>query len=144
MQTTIATLDVVISDGINDPLGDFPSGMLKPRGDRSHYTITLRPKVDGPILEAIRQPRNLASVETLLAHELGHFVATVFNDPTHNPKLKILSVMIGDSRLNIAAEEKAWELGEIINPKLSQGIKHAALEGYSTNGASGAGSETYR
>jgi hypothetical protein len=144
MQTTIATLDVVISDGIGDPLADFPSGMLPPRGERTHYTVTLRPKVDGQILQSIKEPRNLESVETLLAHELGHFVATIFSDPSHNPNLKILSVLIGDSTLNVPAEKKAWELGEIINPRLNQSIKQKALEGYSSNGSSGAGRSIYR
>jgi|ERR1700674_332973 len=140
MVKTIATLDVIISDGIGDRLADYPSGMLAPSNDgtRDHYTVTLRPKVDGPILDAIREPRNLDNVETLLAHELGHFVATLFADPSHDRRMKLLSMLLNDSSLNLNAEKKAWEIGEKIYPQLNQRLKAKALQGYASNGAEGA------
>jgi hypothetical protein len=138
MQTKIATLDVVISDGVGDPLANRPSGMLPPGNGRTNYTVTLRPKIDAPILESIHEKANIPNMETLLAHELGHFVAEVFGDPTHNKATKYLATLLGESSLIVPAEKRAWEIGEIINPKLNRNIRARALQGYASNGQEGA------
>jgi hypothetical protein len=140
MQSTIATLDVIVSDGVGDPLGEYSTGLLPPR-EGNHFKLTIRPKIDAPILANIKEPLNRQNMETLLAHELGHFVAILFSDPTHDRTMRLLSVILNDSTLNLQAEAKAWELGEIIKPKLNKRIEHYALSGYATNGANGAKTE---
>lgn len=134
MEKTLATLTIILSD---DNQG-ASSNLSFPADGSPNYSLIIKPNVDKVILSAAREPLNMANLETILAHELGHFIADVLKDKTHSPAILRLARMMDDSRLLFPAENKAWKLGEIINPSLNKHIEDFALEGYKTNGANGA------
>jgi hypothetical protein len=73
------------------------------------------------------------AAETVLAHELGHVIASIFQEPSHNPALKMLAQILGEQVL-VPTEKRAWQLGEAIYPELSQAQKNQAIQSYENGG----------
>ena len=86
------------------------------------YQIFLRPKSDSGFLKQLKVPETQKAVESIMAHELGHFLAQVMRDPTHNPMLRQL---LGP----LAGEEKAWKLAEKITD-IDSTVEKKALDTY--------------
>lgn len=91
----------------NDPVPGEWSLVLRPKADASHMGRVLTVK-DG---------------ETIMAHELGHFLATFLKYPSHDSLAASVGVVT-------PAEREAWRIGKIINPKLDYQMMDAAIAGY--------------
>lgn len=91
----------------------------------NRFELILRPKVDNHFLSAVPNVNtNLDTMQTIIAHELGHFVAKITNDITHR------NHGIDDFVPMVDTENKAWQIAEVINPKVDKAIKSWALSTY--------------
>jgi hypothetical protein len=72
-----------------------------------------------------------ARFQATLAHELGHFVALLTRDETHNPinHLTYQSFM-GDSSSLLPREYKAWAIAKEIIPDLDREQERKCLQSY--------------
>jgi hypothetical protein len=97
--------------------------------------------VDERILEAHKKAGRIEGstldlVQSIIAHELGHFVAHITKCPTHNQSTfdKIPVTINGEAAVvgvSVPAEIKAWTLaGEILGDKLNQKLRTAATATY--------------
>lgn len=107
----IGTLTLYIDD--SDKHLDLSSGFFTAKnGD---YELWIRPNADNHLAG-----HSLTNHEfqTVIAHELGHFLATLSNDPTHSSLMHVFLPTYGEVR--------AWQLAEQIKPDLDKGIKAIA------------------
>ena len=95
------------------------------------FEVELAPKTDAQHAIQAGAPRaakNLLTVgETTFAHELGHVVALIMHDPSHDPMYQFMAQVANDARPLVPAEKKAWQLAHTINPKLDTRVEDAAL-----------------
>lgn len=70
--------------------------------------------------------------ESILAHELGHIVAHIFSDPTHNKTDNFIAQMlgIGDGSVLIPAEKRAWEIAHSMGLPLSKEAEEVGMASY--------------
>jgi hypothetical protein len=115
MQKKIATLEIWY-DSANVPSG---SG----RRSDGTYRITMTPGGDIPI-----DTRD--KFQTALAHELGHFVALLTKDETHDPANQFYHRLTGDSSSLIPGELKAWALAKKISPDLDKTFERECIASY--------------
>jgi hypothetical protein len=115
----VATLQVVIRRGLR---GAGESSLLG-KIDNQHFFLVLRPDADKLIIESLKNKSttNREYAESVIAHELGHFVAYLLNDPSHSKLQKELRIDV--------PEKKAWHIAEKIGP-VSKDIEKDALIGY--------------
>jgi hypothetical protein len=132
MEKTIATLTIKITDAVKNASGETRSSSMHPPQDGGiDWLITLRPNADNAIVADSWKEKDIA--ESILAHELGHFVARIFRDPTHNPVYRFLAREFDDNSMLLPAEKRAYELGRKIYPNLSQAAEKRALATYKEN-----------
>lgn len=100
-----------------------PSGIERENGE---FTLILRPYKDAQFLnEANPLGDHRRTLQTIIAHELGHFVAMITKDPTHNNPLE----QYGLAPLT-PGEQKAWEIAKEIVPDIDPNLENKAMESY--------------
>jgi hypothetical protein len=118
MTTKIAQLNILVSDGNHE--GPSPSHLAR-IGPRE-FNIVLNPIGDKYTLATFSQPTTLNALQSILAHEMGHFVATITGDPTHQGKHAL------------PAEIKAWTVADAIaksaGTTIDPSVRNFALNGY--------------
>lgn len=67
---------------------------------------------------------------TVLAHELGHWIAKQRESKTHSEEANFLAHLTGDGRFMLPAEKEAWAWAEKIVPDLDKDFKAGALQSY--------------
>lgn len=126
MRTKIANLEVFIIEG--DTAEDRKEQQRPPgssfyfKDDPMKMRLNLAPMEDraGLIKAGIKSDNPKEAVQTIVAHELGHFVAAITKDATHE---KLFRFMLGP----LPAENKAWEIAENILPDLDQRLKRKVM-----------------
>ena len=79
-------------------------------------------------------------MQTIIAHELGHFVAHITGCPTHKrDKFQEVTTMVNGKEtaigVSVPAEMKAWTLaGEILGDKLNKPLRDVATATYMLGG----------
>lgn len=89
MKKLLATLNLYVD---LDPAPQDVSGL---RGDGRNFDLTMYPYQQGAPCE------NRHEFQTILAHELGHFVGIVTRDPSHGQRVqqnKVMAIRAGDDR----------------------------------------------
>jgi hypothetical protein len=119
MRKQIANLEV----WIDDTKDGIPTG-LHSASDNYHFAMVIKPTVDNEVLERLKHNPQLKPIQSIIAHELGHFVARLTHDSTHKGK-----GIYGNTPL-VPTEEKAWEIGRVINPQVDEQIVTQALSSY--------------
>jgi hypothetical protein len=87
------------------------------------YEICIRPIADKTFAEMLEMPININTLETIISHELGHFVASISQDVSHNPMYRMTFGPYD-------GEKRAWELAHEIKPDLNPLIERKALGSY--------------
>jgi hypothetical protein len=117
MKRKLATLELWVDD--EQPI---PTRMMQNKNNETEYRLTINPS-DQKLFEHGRvaeEPRKWASI---IAHEVGHFVAHVFHSPLQDPDVaKVVGPIYG--------EREAWDLAYYTNPGINQKIKQFALATY--------------
>ena len=118
MKRKIATLDVYVSDD------KTASGTRQ----TSPSTFELTMNAGSPCNPTIGR----LEFQTIMAHELGHFVALVTHDPTHNVPVveHLLSRITGDASALVPGEKRAWEIAREILPNLDTAKEKKCLDSY--------------
>lgn len=116
----IATLNVWVD---SDTTG-LPSG-LHTSADGKTFNMVIKPNVDKPIFDHIAHNPNLDPIQSIIAHEMGHFVARLTADPTHR-EASIFNLHVP----LVPAEKKAWDIGEAINPQIDKTLRDSAMRSY--------------
>ena len=75
---------------------------------------------------------DIETFRTVFAHELGHFVAVVTKDESHNPINQYLFRLTNDRSTLVAGEKRAWEFAHLIYPNLNREDERFALKSYNT------------
>jgi hypothetical protein len=115
----IATLNVYLDESTEH--SDISSA-VRSRDENGVYELWLRPFVDGKILkENAGYELTTKGFQTIVAHELGHFLAMITLDPTHS---KLAYFIMGQT----VGERKAWKLANEIKPDLDKGLEKIALD----------------
>lgn len=123
MKRKIASLDVFVDTESKDS-----SATRKVGPDQ--YVITIRPSQtsgNGDDSFSLKTDRDL---QTTLAHELGHFVALVTKDKTHDNTFQLYYQLTGDTSPLIPAEKLAWKLAHVIYPELDIDNERLAMDSY--------------
>lgn len=121
MLRSIAKLEVFIDD--NGKVSGVPSSFTQRHPDGHNYRIVLVPDSDASILAAAGVAPGTESTQTILAHELGHFVDLVTNPDATVGEDAYLSA-------KLPVETKAWEIAEKIKPDVDPRIKDYVLKKY--------------
>ena len=76
--------------------------------------------------------KNVSDFQTTLAHELGHVIALLTKDPSHDTRQNFAARddFGGTHQLNIGAEERAWQFAHDIWPDLNQKAEDWSLGTY--------------
>jgi hypothetical protein len=91
----------------------------------NEYEINIRPENDRKFSEMLNIPETREATQSIIAHELGHFIATVTHDPTHQPLYRVFNGPL-------AGETKAWDIAEKIVP-IEKKVRKIALNSYKEN-----------
>ena len=130
----IASLDVYINDDDKIP---SRLGKVGPK----EYELDVCPLVDERLLENLKKHGRIEGstidlMQSIIAHELGHFVAHITKCPTHardsftDVKTTVNGVesVVG---ISLPAEVRAWTLaGEMLGDKLNKKLRDVATYGY--------------
>lgn len=121
---------------INIYQDDEVEGAFSETVGEKEYSVSLNPSVD---LKAFnRKVEKKAKTvkekgfveESILAHELGHIVAHIFSDPTHNRENNFLAQMFGNNALLLPAEKRAWEIAYSMGLPLSKEAEEVGVASY--------------
>src|SRR5208283_284300 len=120
MQRKIANLEVWI-----DSDSPIPTRMARSKDDGSKYCLILNPK-DECKLESLGIATNCpAKWTSIIAHEVGHFIAWLFNSPLQSEVMTAIAPIV--------AEKYAWDLAHYVNPNVNPTVKQAALSTYQSD-----------
>lgn len=122
MKELIATLKIYKDAGNKEE-----SSAEKQIGEKE-FALFLRPQNDSQFMASTGVKADAEAYESVMAHELGHFISEVFHDPSHSQMYRMI---FG----SIEAETKAWNLAEKMipnNPKREE-LKRKALQSYVEN-----------
>lgn len=126
MVRLLASLDVV---GVTD--SSTSTGLFTPeQTKKGNYAILLNLPEAASVIVGAGESLTRDNLETVLAHELGHFIANVFHDPTHDEDKIKKAWDAEDGKLLVPTEIKAWDLAEVIKPNLNKTIREYALKSY--------------
>jgi hypothetical protein len=135
MKRKIATLEVWIDET------EGAKSALQARMSSDEFRLIIAPNED----EQSKGPGNLPSI---IAHELGHFMAHLLKDKAHTRLNRLAPIvnfrkMVGDwsnqlekrftREVELPTEVQAWKYADMIYPNVKQEIRAAALytyEGY--------------
>jgi hypothetical protein len=121
MKRQIARLDVFV-----DTESNSPSGTAQVENGRFVLNMNLGDSKTIPI-------DTKEAFQAVFAHELGHFVAMIMRDPTHDPSNKLFQMITNDSSAVLPAERKAWEIAKEIVPDLDRTTEAKCLKSYEDN-----------
>jgi hypothetical protein len=125
MQKKIATLEVFVNTN--------PEAIsYTRRTGKVEFKIQLSPDVQGRREAGLPPDDSIEGFRTVLAHELGHFVALLTKDETHNPVNQLMFRLTGDPTPLRQAEKKAWAIAHEIYPNLDREDERSALASYGT------------
>ena len=121
MKNKVATLEVYID---NDPSPENVSGIAQTSPDT--WVLTMYPN------QKATPAKTQAEFQTIMAHELGHFVAMVTHDQTHYSNAAIAGkTLFHDSpTLALPGERKAWQIAHDIYPNLLASSEKSCLDSY--------------
>jgi hypothetical protein len=117
MQRLVATLQVIVDDA-----SSWPSHYQSPQFGEPHKLV-LNPNADKDGFKEMGFVLTEKSLPSIMAHELGHFVAQLTGVPSHNTSRYI------PPPVRLQAEKDAWELAEKMVPVDSE-VKEIALNTY--------------
>lgn len=108
---------------------DMPSGVVN--DGRGNFTLVMYPN------QACVPAKTREEFQTVMAHELGHFIAIVTQDPTHGQRRNVMFRQIDNPTPadQLPGERKAWELAEKINPDLNKKIAADCIGSYEKGAA---------
>lgn len=128
MKRKIATINIYQDDGVE--------GAVSEAVGEKEYSISLNPSVD---LKAFNESaeKKVKTVkekgfveESILAHELGHIVAKIFSDPSHNRENNFLAQMFRNNALLLPAEKRAWKIAHSMGLPLSKEAEEVGMASY--------------
>lgn len=121
MKTKAATLEVYVD---NDPNPEEVSGIKQT--SENTWILTMYPN------QKATPCKTREEFQTIMAHELGHFVAMVTRDETHYSNAAIAGkTLFGDSpSLALPGERKAWQIAHKIYPDLLASSEKDCLGSY--------------
>lgn len=121
----IATLNVYLDDSTDHP--DCSSALAcQPDGQ---FEMWIRPNADSQFMDKAGFKSTMHNYRTVLAHELGHFLAALTQDPIHKLSDALHKTPLAPI-INEMREEKAWELAKEIEPELNPEMQTQALNTY--------------
>lgn len=120
MKKLLATLNVYVD---MDETAT-PSGIRKTDGN--DYELVMYPNQDCIPCDTRH------AFQTIMAHELGHFVAMVTRDPSHHPANRLMAMLAGknSAAAELPGEIKAWELARTISPDLDRKTEQECTDSY--------------
>ncbi len=117
MQRKIANLEVWIDD--QSPI---PTRMARSRDDGSKYCLIINPGDECQLSKLGIASKAIGKWTSILAHEVGHFIAWVFNSPLQSDAALTLAPIL--------AEKYAWDMAYYVNPNINNDVKQKALATY--------------
>ena len=128
MNKTIATLQVIVTNDEEFKQGGkthkVPKSSAIFTADPPNYRLYLNPVEDVKSMESVGTPCDGETMlQTIMAHELGHFICLLTQDETHNP---LYCLLFGQMN----GEKKAWELAEKMFPAYDKILKETALKSH--------------
>jgi len=114
MQKKIATIEVFV-----DPESRESSGSS---GKDGKYVLFIR---RGPI-----PPKNLGQLQSVIAHEFGHLIGLITQDPTHDTQNQIAYHLTDNTDFVLPAERKAWAWAHEMLPNVDSEMERVALQSY--------------
>jgi hypothetical protein len=117
MKRKVATLEVFIDTDITDMASACA------QTGRDTYILIMCPNQTNAIPCKTRD-----EFQTIMAHELGHFVALVTRDPTHYSNA--VAQIPGSTTAMIPGERKAWQIAHTILPTLLPSSERLCLASY--------------
>lgn len=124
MKRKIASLDVYIDLDTTDTASN-----MRQYGS-TNYELTMYPN------QGYTPAKTRDQFQSIMAHELGHFVAMVSRDPTHYSDAALMGKLVKSPTLALAGERKAWEIAHTILPTLLDSTEQSCLKSYETASAS--------
>lgn len=119
----IATIEIYLNPHTH---GQGSRSSTKLPGNR--WQVELDPATDAKNFATLNvHPEAQRSFETILAHELGHIVAQIANDPTHAD----INLMTNNL---VPGETRAWAIAKDISPTLATEMRDAVLDQYKRMG----------
>lgn len=121
---------------INIYQDDEVEGAVSETVGEKEYSVSLNPSVDLKAFnrEVVKKANSLEEKgfieESILAHELGHIVAHIFSDPTHNKTDNFIAQMFGDGSVVIPAERRAWKIAHSMRLPLSKEAEEVGIASY--------------
>lgn len=121
---------------INIYQDDEVEGAVSEAVGEKEYSVSLNPSVDLKAFndEGKKKAKTVKEKgfveEAILAHELGHIVAHIFSDPTHNKTDNFIAQMFGDGSVLIPAEKRAWEIAHSMGLPLSKEAEEVGMASY--------------
>ena len=108
----------------------LPSGIQQVAA--REWDLVMRPTKD---IRLLPEAAGRAGFQTIMAHEMGHFIAQITRDPVSDKRNWAFGTLPDGSKtpspLSVLGEEKlAWKLARIANPDLLPKIEEYALRGY--------------
>lgn len=120
----VANIEIVLDDS---PFTEFPSSTTQSHVNGYNFRVVLTPRQDMRVFKfaGVKNP-NLNTLQTVLAHELGHVVSYITNDPSHNQESPEKAL----AAPHVPAETKAWEIASEIQPDFDVKIRDFVLDEY--------------
>lgn len=128
MKKVLATLTITLDTDSLGSSGTFSNDgkdfqmLIKTEGGKPH-------SLDNPSDYDFRIG-SLKTLQTVIAHELGHFVSIITKDETHDLDKMRMYQIFQEPDLILPAERKAWKIAHLIYPDLDTENEKASLKTY--------------
>jgi predicted metalloprotease len=134
----IASLDVYLNDDDKVPSRLTNSGPKQ-------FELDICPMMDERLLNSFKKKGMITGstvelMQTIIAHELGHFVAHITGCPTHkHDKFQKIETEVGGKKtivgVSVGAEMQAWTIaGHILGDSLNKQLRAVATATYLMGG----------
>jgi hypothetical protein len=123
MRKLLGTVSVFVDESVKDqPSCCKPTGIVPTDEWPRDFNIELHPSCDSDVMKGLDNLTSREKLQTLLCHELGHFVGIITQDKRQHP---IYQAIEGQ----LPSEKQAWELGAQMAP-CDPTIKRRCLASY--------------
>lgn len=135
MARKLATLEVWYNDSetpMKDPSGEEIKSTGLAEVSEGKFMLALQPKLDVQVQAInekhtnVKTPDLTKELPSILAHELGHFVANINHEIEQ-------SAAYYQALGPVDAEQAAWRYAQAIYPGLNPSVEAAAMAGYQLN-----------
>lgn len=127
MEKPIAMLLVYVSDDATKP-----SALEWDERKPGIFELGIRPNADIAVAKAAKIKADKQFTQTVVAHELGHFVASITDGVQGSQSDFMRAIGLYNPQLDVPAEQLAWDIAHKMGLKLNPKVEQFAMNTYKT------------